>query len=598
MHGFRRLLPYALRQWRFLAAILLLTLLSSAAAALQPWPMKLLVDFALSDSEAQGVFATTSWHPTPTMLVVLAAVASLAVFALTSLLNVALSLSWNAGGQRMVYDLAGDLFARLQRLSLLFHSRRSVGDSLSRLTEDTWCIYSVADGLLISPIQQIITLAVMTCVGFALDPLLAILALGVAPLLALSSKYFGKHLKRRSQLGREAKSRLMSFVHQTLSAIPLVQTFGTEPRNTQKFRDLAEDAVTLAQRGNLLGSGYGLVNGLITTAGMAVVLYAGGLRVLSGTISLGTLLVFLSYVRQMQDASSGLFKIFAQLKAAEASVDRIAEVMDSDEIIRDPAHPRSLPELPRGQRGHVRLENVSFAYDPGQAVLQGVTLEARPGEVVALVGPTGAGKSTLVSLIPRFFDPLQGRVTFDGIDVRDLQVAELRSQVSVVLQDPFLMPLSIADNIAYGRPGASREDIVAAAKAAQADDFIRRLPEGYDTTIGERGATFSGGERQRLSMARALLKDAPVLILDEPTSALDSPTEGLLIQALERLMQGRTTFIIAHRLSTIQHADRIAVLEHGRLVGLGSHAELMENAGLYRQFYEHQFSSTANQVVA
>ncbi len=598
MKGFRRLLPYALRQWPILAAILGLTLLSSATAALQPWPMKLLVDFALVGAESQPAYEILGWKTTPALLVALAAIASLGVFAVNSLLNVALGLSWNVGGQRMVYALAGDLFARLQRLSMLFHSRRSVGDSLSRLTEDTWCIYSLTDGILISPIQQIITLAVMTCIGFALDPLLAGLALAVAPLLALSSKYFGERLKRRSQQGREAKARVLSFVHQTLGAIPLVQTYGSEPRNTQRFRELAHDAVETAQRGNLLGSSYGLVNGLLTTTGMAVVLFVGGSRVLSGAISLGTLLVFLAYIRQMQDASGGLFKIFAQLKAAEASVDRIVEVMDSEEVVLDPAHPRELPSLLGGERGHVRFENVFFGYDPTHHVLKGVTLEAAPGEVIALVGPTGAGKSTLVSLIPRFFDPQQGRVTFDGIDLRDLRLTELRQQVSIVLQESFLMPLSVAENISYGRPGASRDEIVAAAAAAQADDFIRRLPQGYDTLLGERGATLSGGERQRLSMARALLKDAPVLVLDEPTSALDSKTEASLIRALQRLMEGRTTFIIAHRLSTVRYANRIAVLDQGCLVELGTHEELIERAGLYWQFCEHQFSAEVSQVVA
>ena len=602
MYRYKRLSRYIFRQWRWLVAILVLTVISSATGALQPWPMKLLVDYALGDADVPALLnaglEAISLSATSTVLVVAAAVGSLLLFALNSALSVGLSLAWNLGGQRMVYDLAGDLFARLQRLSLLFHSRRSVGDSLSRLTEDTWCIYTVADGLLMSPIQQIITLAVMICIGFALDPVLAMLALAVAPLLALSSRFFGKRLKQRSKLGREAKSRLMSFVHQTLGATPLVQTFGTESRNTQKFQELADDAVVLAQRGNLLGSSYGLVNGLITTAGVAVVLYVGGVRVLTGAISLGTLLVFLAYVRQMQGASGGLFKIFAQLKAAEASIDRIMEVMESDDIIHDPLHPFSLPVRPDGQRGHIRLENVTFGYDPDQPVLMDVSLEAHPGEVVAMVGPTGAGKSTLVSLIPRFFDPLQGRVTFDGVDVRDLRVAELRKHISVVLQDPFLMPLSVADNIAYGRPGASREEIVAAAEAAQADEFIGRLPEGYDTTIGERGATLSGGERQRLAIARALLKDAPVLILDEASSALDSQTEASLILAFQRLMRGRTTFIIAHRLSTIHHADRIAVLDQGRLVELGPHDELIQRHGLYCQFYEHQFPSAESQVVA
>ena len=600
---YRRLLArYVLRQWPSLLAILALTFLASATAALQPWPMKVLVDYALGDANVPAFLSSSlnavSLSPTPAVLVVIAAASSLVLFTLNSVLSVALGLSWSIGGQRMVYDLAGDLFARLQRLSLLFHSRRSIGDSLSRLTEDTWCIYTVADGLLMSPIQQIITLGMMICIGFALDPVLATLAVGVAPLLALTSRYFGERLKQRSKLGREAQSRLMSFVHQTLGAIPLVQTYGTASCNTSKFQELAEDAVTLAQRGNFLGSSYGLVNGLITTIGVAVVLYVGGVRVLTGAIPLGTLLVFLAYVRQMQAASGGLFKIFAQLKAAEASIDRVMEVMESEETVPDPSHPEPLPDLPRGQQGHIRLDHVSFGYQPDQLVLNDISLEARPGEVVALVGPTGAGKSTLVSLILRFFDPLAGRVTFDDVDIRNLKATDLRRQMAIVLQEPFLMPLSVADNIAYGRPTASRTEIVEAAIAAQADEFIQRLPDGYDTVIGERGATLSGGERQRLSIARALLKDAPVLILDEPTSALDSQTESSLIEAFQRLMEGRTTFIIAHRLSTVRHADRIAVLDHGQLVELGSHEELMEHDGLYRQFCEHQFPSQRSPVVA
>jgi ATP-binding cassette subfamily B protein/subfamily B ATP-binding cassette protein MsbA len=603
MSQFGKLLPYVVRQWRWLVAILLLTIASSVASALQPWPMKILVDYALGQAATPtGLIAlldSIGLSANSQSLVILAAVASLALFALTSVLSVGLSLSWNMGGQRMVYDLAGDLFARLQRLSLSFHNRRSVGDSLSRLTEDTWCIYTVADGLLMAPIREIITLVTMICIGFALDPVLAMLALAVAPALALSSRFFGKRLKQRSKLGREAKSRLMSFVHQTLGAIPLVQTYATESRNTEEFQEMAEDAVAVTQRGNLVGSMYGLVNGLITTIGVAIVLYVGGARVLTGAIPLGTLLVFLSYVRQMQNASGGLFKVFAQLKAAEASVERIVEVMQSDEEVGDPPNPQPLPEPPPlGKRGHVRLDNVTFGYEPGVPVLHDITLEARPGQVIALVGPTGAGKTTLASLIPRFVDPWEGGISLDGVDIRQLKLADLRSQVSIVPQDGFLMPLSVADNVAYGRHGASREEVIAAATAAQAHDFIERLPDGYDTVIGERGLTLSGGERQRIAIARALLKGAPILILDEPTSALDLQTETRLVEALLRLMIDRTTFIIAHRLSTIQRADQIAVLDRGRLVELGTHGELISIDGVYRRFCEYHFGNSRNKIVA
>jgi ABC-type multidrug transport system fused ATPase/permease subunit len=273
-------------------------------------------------------------------------------------------------------------------------------------------------------------------------------------------------------------------------------------------------------------------------------------------------------------------------------------VLQSEEMVQDPAVPLSLPERPLGQRGHVRLEGVTVGYEPGQPVIHNVTLEMLPGERIALAGPTGSGKTTLASLVPRFFDPWEGRVTFDGMDVRDVRLAELRSAISIVLQDPFLLPLSVADNIAYGLPAASRYDVVAAAVAAQADEFIRQLPEGYDTVIGERGANLSGGERQRITIARALLRDAPVLILDEPTSSLDARTEALLTEAFDRLMKGRTTLIIAHRLSTIRDADRIAVLDHGRLAELGSHDELMDLEGIYWRFYLQQHAAPPIKVVA
>jgi ATP-binding cassette subfamily B protein/subfamily B ATP-binding cassette protein MsbA len=498
----------------------------------------------------------------------------------------------------MVYDLASDVFARLQRLSLLFHGRRSVGDSLSRLSGDTSCVYTVANGLLMAPIQRLVTLATMGAVGFALDPLLATLTVAITPLLAASSRIFGKRLKRRATLGRESSARITSFVQQTLSAIPVVQAFGTEQRNKERFESLADDAVDLAQQGRLVNSAYGLVNGLILSTGTAVVLLVGGLRVLSGAIPLGTMLVFMNYVRQMQNSAGGLFTIFAKLKNAEASIDRLMEVLECDQIVSELPGARPLRTPRDGRAGHVVLESVTFGYEPDRPVLRAVDLEARPGEVIALVGRTGAGKSTLVSLIPRFFDPWQGRVLFDGDDVRQLQLESLRSKVSLVLQESLLLPVTIAENIAYGRLDATRDEIVAAAVAARADAFIRRLPEGYDTVVGERGATLSGGERQRLAIARALLKDAPVLILDEPTSALDVETESELLEALRRLMEGRTTFIIAHRLSTIQRADHIAVLERGQIGEYGTHRELVESKGLYHRLYETQSVSPAREFVA
>lgn len=602
MQRFRRLIPYLRGQWRVLVTILLLTGLSAIAGALLPLPMKLLVDQALSASSLPApiawFFAQLAIEPTARVLVVTAAIATIVLYLVNSSLFLALGLSWARCGLRMVYDLASDLFSHLARLSPRFHQRQSLGDSLSRLTEDTWSVYSVADGVLIAPIQQTLTLALMFGVGLTLDPLLAGLSLAVSPLLALSSRYFGKRMKHRSKLGREAKSRLMSFVHQTLVSIPLVQTFGTEHRNRKTFQDLADDAVVSTQRGNLMGGGYDLVNGWITSTGMALVLFVGGFRVLNGEIPLGTLLVFLAYLKQMQDASSGLFKIFTQLKTAEASVDRILEVLDSKDIVNEPTEPVPLAVSETGKRGHLRFDNVCFGYDPQQPVLHHIQFEVFPGETVALVGPSGAGKSTLASLIPRFSDPQSGQIFLDGVDISKLRIGELRQSISLVLQEPYLLPLTIAENIAYGRPGASCEEIEAAAFAAKADSFIRRLPEGYNTLIGERGANLSGGERQRLAIARAFLKDAPVLILDEPTSALDSTTEKLMMDALQRLMANRTTLVIAHRLSTIRGADRIIVLNGGRIEEIGSHQSLLEQQGLYRSFHDQQLAERLSKAIA
>jgi len=307
--------------------------------------------------------------------------------------------------------------------------------------------------------------------------------------------------------------------------------------------------------------------------------------VLAGKLTVGGLLVFMAYAGTLQQQLGGLTGIYTKLQSARASIDRAVEVLDADPEVAERPDARPL----RAVRGHVRYQGVSFAYEPGRPVLHEVSLEARPGQVLAIVGATGAGKSTLVSLLPRFFDPDQGTVSIDGHDLRELDLRGVRSAVSLVLQESFLFPISLAENIAYGRPGADRSEIEAAAEAANAHQFITDLPEGYDTVVGERGATLSGGERQRVAIARALLKDAPILILDEPTSALDAETEGQLLGALDNLMAGRTTLIIAHRLSTIRGADRIVVLEHGRVVEEGSHDALLHREGIYARLHGLQF---------
>jgi len=594
-----RLLRYALQQWHVLVAVAVLTVLSSALLALQPWPMKVLVDSGFGEAPLPAAWRSAIDYlglPVSGAVVVLSvALAQLALFALNSAVEAALTVGWTVAGQRMVFKLTVDLFHRLQRLSLLFHSRRPVGDSLSRLSEDTWSIYTLTAKVLISPAQQMLVLAMVGTIAYRLDRELSLVAIGMAPFLGASSFYFGRQMKRRAKHTRQAQSRLTSFIQQTMSSIPVIQSFGSEARNRRHFQVLADDVTWWAQRGTLFSSSFGMANGLITTTGMAIIMFAGANRVFAGQLSLGSLLVFLAYIKSLQQASESLWQIYGSLKPVEAGIDRVLEILDTPETVADQPHAKPLLNTNTGAI-HVRLEQVAFGFEPGRPVLRDVNLEAHPGEMVALVGVTGAGKSTLVSLVPRFFDPWSGCVRFNGEDLRELRLADVRARVAVVLQEPFLLRLSVADNIAYGRPGASRAQIIASAEAANADEFIRQLPHGYDTEIGERGATLSGGQRQRISIARALLKDAPVLILDEPTSALDAATEAVLLDALNRLMAGRSVFVIAHRLSTVRRADRIAVLEHGAIVETGTHDQLLAARGVYHGFHALQFEEPRKQL--
>jgi len=592
---YTRLIKYTLVRWRELMLISALTVLSSAVAVLQPWPLKILVDFAFGSSNLPpsiASFLSTLPVSATTALMVTAAVASIGFFVLNAALDTGMTLAWSYYGERLVYDLAADLFHRLQRVSLVVHSRRSVGDSLSRLTGDVYCVYNLAQNLLIAPGHNFLTLTTVGFVAWRLDRTLALITLLIAPMQVGATFFFGPRLKLRAEQNRKAESSLLTFVHQTLTAIPLVQAFGTEERNKRHFHRLAADAAALSQRGALLGNVFGVVSGFAAILSNAIVLYFGAERVLAGTISFGSVLVFLAYMGSIQGALGNLLSGYATLKSSDVSIDRVVEILDLDPGVREAPKAKPLPLAPAGIVGHVRFDNVTFGYEPDRAVLKDVTLDARPGEIIAIVGSTGAGKSTLVSLIPRFFDPWRGRVIVDGIDVRDVTIPSLRSRVAVVLQESMLLPVTIAENIAYGRPEATREEVMAAAVAANADEFIRKLPDGYDTLIGERGATLSGGEKQRIGIARAILKDAPILILDEPTSALDARTEALILEALERLMVGRTVFIIAHRLSTIRNADRIIVIEEGQVVETGSHEELLASYGQYYRFHSLQFAST------
>ena len=579
-------LGYARRRWPGMAAVLGLTLLRIGLDLIKPWPMKVLVDHALG-GRPLGATADrwAGWllgGATPPQLILGCAGATVVIFLLGWLVASASAMANIGFGQHLVYDLAADLFAHLQRLSLRFHYRKAVGDSIRRVTRDSTCVAAIIKDGLLPVVTSVGTLAIMFLILWRLNWVLTLTALAVVPFLALVLRRYTRPMMELSYQQQEAEGRMYSVVEQTLAAIPVVKAFTHEEEAVGHFQastDASLDATLAATRVQLW---FKTLIGLATAIGTAVVLWLGAREVLAGRLTVGSILVFLSYLGSLYAPLESLAYTSSNVQDTTGSARRVIEILGAEPDVQD--RPQAVPLGP--VRGAVCIENVTYGYEPGRPILHDVTLETQPGQTVAIVGPTGAGKSTLAGLVPRFFDPWQGRVLVDGHDVRDVRLRDLREQVGLVLQEPLLLPLSVAENIAYGKPEATPAEIVAAAVAANADEFIRDLPERYATRIGERGATLSGGQRQRLAIARAILKNAPVLILDEPTSALDAQTEVWVMEALARLMTGRTTFIIAHRLSTIQRANHIVVLDAGRIVEAGTHPQLLAAGGAYRRFYE------------
>jgi ATP-binding cassette subfamily B protein len=466
-------------------------------------------------------------------------------------------------GEKLVIDFRTRLFRHTQRLSLSYHDSRGTSDSIYRIQYDALAVQWIAVEGVIPFITSIVTLVSMIYITARIDFQLALVALAISPLLYLILRIYQQRLRKGWHGQKQLESSSLKVVQETLGGIRVVKAFGQEDRERERFTGKASETVRASIRLSFQQGGLGSMVGLTTAVGEAAVLFIGVRNVQAGTLTLGDLLLVMGYLTQLYRPLESMSKKVGDLQGSLASAERTFTLLDqTSEVVEKP---NAIP-LSRA-RGGVSFQNVSFAYDGEEpAVLQNISFEVSPGTRVGITGTTGAGKTTLVSLLTRFYDPTSGRITLDGVDLRDYKLADLRNQFAIVLQEPVLFSTSIAENIAYANPDATTEEIVAAARAANAHEFITHLPEGYDTLVGERGMRLSGGERQRISLARAFLKDAPILILDEPTSSVDMKTEAVIMEAMTRLMQGRTTFMIAHRLSTLEACDTRLAIEQGRLV--------------------------------
>ncbi len=572
---------------------LALLLAGAAAGLLQPWPLKLVVDNVLGvlppPALLAAVAAVLPLSPPVALLVVLC-LSLIALQAVVGALTMAGTNMLVAVGLRMVFRLRSRLFDHVQRLSLAFHDATPVGDSLYRVTWDTYAAQSLINAALVPAVTATATLVGIAVVMVTRDATIAIAALLVAvPLTALIRK-LDRPLSEHSVRVREHESDVSSRVQETLASIRAVQAFGREALEHERFERQAAASLHANLRLTMLQTGSNALIGLLMAAGAAAVVALAGRQALAGRLTPGDVVMLVAYVTMLYKPLETLAYTAVAVQGATAGGQRVLALLDAVPDVADA--PGAMP-LPDRARGHIRFEGVSFGYRGGAAALRDVDLDIALGETLAVVGASGAGKSTLASLLVRFYDPTAGRITLDGRDLRSITLSSLRESIALVLQEPVLFGASVRENVAYGRPDAGDAEIVAAARAAGAHEFVTALPAGYATPIGERGVRLSGGQRQRLAIARAFLKDAPVLILDEPTSALDAESEAALLEALERLMQGRTTLIIAHRLSTIRRASRIALLHEGALLAVAPHERLLADNDLYARLWRLQHGAVA-----
>ncbi|MES1021332.1 ABC transporter ATP-binding protein [Gloeocapsa sp. BRSZ] len=554
--------------WSFrwhLVFLLLLSLLSTPFTLLTPLPLTIIVDTVLGSRPLPGFLQAilpASVQRSNEAILFFAIFLSIGVVVLGKLRGLVTSVLQTYVGEKLVLNFRGRLFNHAQRLSLAYHDAKGTYETNYRVQHDAPALQWIAIDGVIPFITSAVTLIGMVYVTALIHLQLALIAIAISPLLYWLSRLYGQRLRKQWRGAKKLESAAFSVVQEVLTAVRVVKAFGQEEREQARFIRQARESLRAKIRLTFVEGGLGVFVALTTAVGTAAVLYFGVRLVQNGELSLGNLLLVLGYLSQLYKPLESMSKRVASLQGSLAGAERAFALLDEPP---DVIEKRMAQPLDRAE-GTVTFENVSFGYDATSQILHNISFQLRPGTRLGIAGTTGAGKTTLVSLLTRFYDPTDGRILLDGVDLREYKLRDLRSQFAIVLQEPMLFSTSIAENISYARSDASYDDIIAAAKAANAHDFIMKMPQGYDTKVGERGMRLSGGERQRISLARAFLKDAPILILDEPTSSVDVKTEAAIMEAMERLMHGRTTLMIAHRLSTLEHCDARLVLEHGRVV--------------------------------
>ncbi len=564
-------------------AALALLIASIGANLLKPWPLAIIVDSVIGDNPAPG------WLQAPDkdfmllllgFLILIIYVGHGALSALKNFLSIQVGL-------RGLQRVRCAVFDRLQRLSLRFHQTMATGDLVHRAAWDTYAFQKMFQQGVMIFATAAVSLLMMLVVMWRMSVKLTLVAVALTPMLMLSIRVFGGRMRASGAEAEKADAAVTSAVEQNVTSMPLIQSYTLEEGQSRLFSDraLSSREKRLTQHGWELV--YWLAISVVFGLGMTAIVWLGSHEVEAGRMTVGTLLVFVVYLGQLYEPLNQLSHVGATVATATAGTQRVFELLQSDDEAVERPDARSIAGG-RTDSGDVIFENVSFGYTEERTVLDGVSLELKAGESVALIGPSGVGKTTLVNLLPRFFDPTRGRILLDGMDVRELRLKDLREQIAIVLQEPVLMPASLAENIGYGKPGATKEEIRAAAAAAHADGFIEALPDGYDTVVGDGAIRLSSGEKQRVNIARAFLKGAPVLLLDEPTSSLDAESEAAVMASLAALRKGRTTLIVAHRLETVRTVDKVVVLEGGRVAELGSPEELARSGGYFQRVTDGQ----------